>query len=261
MKAVSSNPSKVWTMRLPIIFLVVFLTTFVYADGIAKGYERIGIYYAFLLDLKAASANGGTRTILLSCGTDSTFRDVMQAFDYEDLGIWELLPDETERLPPVKETAKHFYDIGLTAPYDYKEVIADARGYPDFIERLGIAMDKAKTHLSSVDPESWRSVSDALDESLRMARENRVVELFDFIWRAQNDLPGIRKSKVVTESGEGISWRKTEADNSGVPDVRGEIQTFLAEYFRDDQIASGHRTVFNSMNFAYNIQWQISCGN
>jgi hypothetical protein len=50
------------TMRLPILFI----TSYVCEVDLVDGYERLWIYHSYLIDVKAASVNGGHRAIIPS---------------------------------------------------------------------------------------------------------------------------------------------------------------------------------------------------
>lgn len=158
-------------MRLPIVFSLLFLTTLVCADGLANGFERMWIYYAFLLDVKLASVNGGTRSILLNCASDAKFRDVMAAISTKDISHLTILSDEENRFPPIRETAKRLLDIGLTERYDSEEVIKGQRSFTRMISDLGWMVNNIKSQLTPEQLAPMKDASHRANESLMLARQ------------------------------------------------------------------------------------------
>ncbi len=61
----------------------------------------------------------------LNYPSNARFKDVMQAIDIEDWTHQDILPDEENRFPPVRETAQNLYDLGLTDSYISENVRAN----------------------------------------------------------------------------------------------------------------------------------------
>ncbi|KAG4434979.1 hypothetical protein IFR05_009533 [Cadophora sp. M221] len=248
------------TMRLPVVLIVLFLTTFVCADGLANGYERMWIYYAYLLDVKLASVNGGTRSILLNCASDARFKDVMEAIDDQDWAGQRILPEEKNRFPPIEETVKRMHDLALTKRYYSEEVIKGQTSFTRMIGDLGWMVNDIKSKLTPEQRAPMEAASTRADESLRLARDCRAFEVSNFMWSAQNDLPGIRITRVPGTFGDVISWEQTILDNPRVLDARERIEQFKKNYYETNVIAEGHRGPLEKMKKAYNMQQKISCG-
>ena len=138
-------------MRIPIVFGVLFLTTLASADGLANGFERMWIYYAFLLDVKLASVRpDASRSILLDCPSDARFKDVMAAIDTTDFSHLDILPDEENRFPPIRETAQRLLDIGMTDSFDSEQVIKGQGSFTRMISDLGWTVNNIKTNVQTM---------------------------------------------------------------------------------------------------------------
>ncbi|KAH7363933.1 hypothetical protein BKA65DRAFT_125319 [Rhexocercosporidium sp. MPI-PUGE-AT-0058] len=248
-------------MRLPIVFSLLFLTTLVCADGLANGFERMWIYYAFLLDVKLASVNGGTRSILLNCASDAKFKDVMAAISTKDISHLTILSDEENRFPPIRETAKRLLDIGLTERYDSEEVIKGQRSFTRMISDLGWMVNNIKSQLTPEQLAPMKDASDRANESLMLAKSRRYFEVSNFMWGSLGKLPGIKVETSVGPWGEVIDWEKTKA-NSGLSEeeAKARVKKFKDDYYEGDPVAAGHRGPLRSMKKAYNMQGRISCG-
>ncbi|MAD86865.1 MAG: hypothetical protein CL912_28250 [Deltaproteobacteria bacterium] len=161
-------------MRIPIVFGVLFLTTLASADGLANGFERMWIYYAFLLDVKLASVRpDASRSILLDCPSDARFKDVMAAIDTTDFSHLDILPDEENRFPPIRETAQRLLDIGMTDSFDSEQVIKGQGSFTRMISDLGWMVNNIKTKLTKDELKTVKDESDRADEALMLAKSRR----------------------------------------------------------------------------------------
>ena len=161
-------------MRIPIVFGVLFLTTLASADGLANGFERMWIYYAFLLDVKLASVRpDASRSILLDCPSDARFKDVMAAIDTTDFSHLDILPDEETRFPPIRETAQRLLDIGMTDSFDSEQVIKGQGSFTRMISDLGWMVNNIKTKLTKDELKTVKDESDRADEALMLAKSRR----------------------------------------------------------------------------------------
>jgi len=161
-------------MRIPIVFGALFLTTLASADGLANGFERMWIYYAFLLDVKLASVRpDASRSILLDCPSDARFKDVMAAIDTTDFSHLDILPDEENRFPPIRETAQRLLDIGMTDSFDSEQVIKGQGSFTRMISDLGWMVNNIKTKLTKDELKTVKDESDRADEALMLAKSRR----------------------------------------------------------------------------------------
>ena len=161
-------------MRIPIVFGVLFLTTLASADGLANGFERMWIYYAFLLDVKLASVRpDASRSILLDCPSGARFKDVMAAIDTTDFSHLDILPDEENRFPPIRETAQRLLDIGMTDSFDSEQVIKGQGSFTRMISDLGWMVNNIKTKLTKDELKTVKDESDRADEALMLAKSRR----------------------------------------------------------------------------------------
>ena len=249
-------------MRIPIVFGVLFLTTLASADGLANGFERMWIYYAFLLDVKLASVRpDASRSILLDCPSDARFKDVMAAIDTTDFSHLDILPDEENRFPPIRETAQRLLDIGMTDSFDSEQVIKGQGSFTRMISDLGWMVNNIKTKLTKDELKTVKDESDRADEALMLAKSRRYFELSNFMWGSLNELDGIKVETSTGPWGEVIDWEKTIAKSS-LPkeEAKARIEEFKDWYYEADPSAAGHRGPLRSMKKAYNMQTRVSCG-
>ncbi|KAH9205809.1 hypothetical protein DL95DRAFT_82487 [Leptodontidium sp. 2 PMI_412] len=250
-------------MQLPMLCLVVFCISCISAIGEAKAYERIWIYYAYLLDVKGASL-GAPRSILPTRGPNLSFRDVMEiiALNQVDRNRVRNINLPAEPHPSVETAFQALWGGSVAGKYEPRAVISGlAGGYTEMIWRIGAITNENKRLFSEADRAEMAEISGLQDKSLRLAKLHRAVEVDAFIWRVKdNKFPGIELVRDRTEAGWLISWEQTEARNGGGDEVRATIKSYLDAYFSGDEDARGHRYVHDAMDFAYNVQREISCG-